>query len=83
MGVGQHTKEQKVERKVMPDKDVTDKVSKEWVDGDTASLSKCVCGAKYRDSELMIHDKYYYGEPRECPCCHRKLYFEVRVFEVE
>ena len=69
----------------MPIVDVTDQVDFGWPDDECLPMKKCGCGATWALWEwdgLLL--SIYKDDPRECPECGRKFYWEshIKVFEV-
>lgn len=64
------------------DLDVTRQVQIGIVDGDTASINRCVCGRAVLFPAMILFDRR--RSAQACPMCGRRLYFrsEVRVFQV-
>lgn len=67
----------------MSDQDVTAKVSFGAIDDELLPITRCVCGAVFKDWAWCI--SIYRNTANECPVCHRQLYFHnvIRVMEVE
>jgi len=63
--------------------DVTDKTQVGSVDGEYATLTKCVCGAKFDYWDVILY--VYPDSANTCPECGCKLYFSmsISVFQVE
>ena len=65
-------------------KDVTDLVHFGECDGESLTLTQCICGFLHHDwcgPILSIYPEH----PTECEKCGRKFYFtsEIRIFEVK
>lgn len=46
-------------------------------DDESLPLTRCACGVEYKPWNLIL--SIYHDEPRDMPCCGRKLYFSNRV----
>jgi len=66
----------------MSNKDVTNQISFGESDGESLSITKCVCGEKFEiwDFSISIYDDL----PTSCPKCGREFFWRqlVTVFEV-
>ena len=64
------------------DKDVTSLVDFGFSDDEFLPLLECVCGEKFGYWEHCL--SIYRDDPKECPKCGVKLYFEfsVKVYQV-
>ena len=64
------------------DIDITDSVYFGGNDDECLPLEKCACGHKFGSWDFTLG--IYRDSPKECPNCHRLLYFGVmiRVYEI-
>lgn len=67
----------------MKTKDITQEVDFQNNDDECLPLTKCICGQTFSPWEFII--SIYDEDARECPSCHRKMFFRlgIRVFQVE
>lgn len=65
-----------------PDLDVTNQIEYADIEGDSLSITKCVCGKEYKSWDFILHTDRDWAA--ECYHCHRKFYFRdtVQVFEI-
>lgn len=64
------------------DKDVTNLTKFGLNDDEYLPLLQCVCGAGFDPWDFIL--SIYEDTSKQCPICHRKLYFKstIRIYEV-
>lgn len=70
-------------RSIVSENDITSQVTVYDYNDDLVSISKCVCGHRFKPWEFILWaDK---DNPKQCPKCNKRMYcsIQVRVYEAE
>ncbi len=63
------------------ERDVTAETSFGNPDDELLPLTKCVCGARFKNWDVTL--SIYHDDPRTMECCGRRLYFSLTIQIIE